>query len=157
MNVIFLDIDGVLNSKQFVRSLGNKWDGNQFDPKAIECLNRLVIETNADVVISSFWRMIHSLDELKIIFLNYGLNSNIIGKTKVLCGDRAAEIIDWYNDHKPDRFVIIDDDFLTIDESKQLDPFLKTRFVRTSSNVGLQNSDVDLAIQILNTGFLMAG
>lgn len=58
--VIFLDIDGVLNTKwwytQMNRNTPKDKYGYAFDPKAVANLRRIVEETGADIVISSSWK-----------------------------------------------------------------------------------------------------
>jgi len=59
VNVVFLDLDGVLNSRAWWnlgRSCGLPWPVNQFDPNAVQRLNRLLSESGARVVLSSAWR-----------------------------------------------------------------------------------------------------
>lgn len=102
MRVIFLDIDGVLNSASFVRKLEDKHrvldHGDHFRPKrnttctcfalenqidaaAVARLNRLVSETDAKVVISSSWRKLFDPIELHRILSEHGLIAEIIGET----------------------------------------------------------------------------
>jgi len=92
MKLIFLDIDGVLNSQI--------WDENRnynhnlkgfksfidryINPFSIELLNDLIKKTNAKIVISSSHRKKYSVEELKQIFNIAGLKGEIIGKTPVL-------------------------------------------------------------------------
>jgi len=99
--VIFLDIDGVLNSESF----GHKLDAkhvqlghdpahrkrdttcscfaleNQIDDAAVGRLNRLVAQTSAKIVISSSWRKLFDLSELVAILSAHGLVGEVIGMT----------------------------------------------------------------------------
>ena len=76
MKIIFLDIDGVLNSEKWYIEIFDKnlypnlenYPLCEFDPLAIEQLNLLTDKTNAKIVISSTWRMGRTIDELKNIF-----------------------------------------------------------------------------------------
>jgi hypothetical protein len=75
MNIIFLDFDGVLNSRPFFanriaearielyETLGEAADS---DPANVAELERLVQATGASIVISSSWRHCHRLDELRL-------------------------------------------------------------------------------------------
>ena len=62
MNVIFLDIDGVINTENnivFRKETGNRImdkDGYVFDPVAVGFLKLLIDKTDAKIVISSSWR-----------------------------------------------------------------------------------------------------
>ena len=55
MNIIFLDVDGVLNSKKYKKEIGSKFDDPQYqiDPNAVAKLQQIVAMTNAKIVISS--------------------------------------------------------------------------------------------------------
>lgn len=120
-NIIFLDIDGVLNcqlhyeSKQFKdykeakKQLRKDVKAERIDrldyyksqicATRIEWFNNLCIETKAKVVISSSWRHSKTIGELKEIFEYAGGTFNIIGKTPDLNGiERGAEISKWLKD-----------------------------------------------------------
>ena len=62
MNIVFLDIDGVLNSRNKLIELyyktGKPHSGTNypFDEKCLENLKRLIEETNSKIVITSTWR-----------------------------------------------------------------------------------------------------
>ena len=60
MKIIFLDIDGVLNTY-------NSMD--RFCPKAVSCLNEFVQESGAKVVISSSWRLSWKIEEMREYFV----------------------------------------------------------------------------------------
>lgn len=64
--ILFLDIDGVLNSHDYLRrggSLSCKSDG--IDPEAVKHLQRIVDESKCSIVLSSTWRLIHSLADMR--------------------------------------------------------------------------------------------
>jgi hypothetical protein len=100
VRVLFLDIDGVLNSESFGRALEAKHRQlghddlakvdptcacfkleNQIDDAAVTRLNRLVAETGSKVVISSSWRKLFDSIELHRILSAHGLVAEIIGET----------------------------------------------------------------------------
>lgn len=54
MKVVFLDIDGVLNT---LRSMTAQKKSRPFDREAVAALNRLLRETGARIVVSSTWRI----------------------------------------------------------------------------------------------------
>ncbi|MFW5847630.1 MAG: HAD domain-containing protein [bacterium] len=130
-NIIFLDIDGVLNCQLFYekRRLENKdfilkhpYDKYKYEicPDRISWLNELCEEVNAKVVISSTWRaMDNPIDEV----LKYcGATFDIIGITPFTKERvRGVEIKLWLdNNIKPEtygcyshdfyKYAIIDDD-----------------------------------------------
>lgn len=143
MRVLFLDFDGVLNSREWAEKqadlpVGAPW----FDPAAVARLNRLLSESGACVVISSYWRNQH-IDDLKQCLADVGCEPNIIGITPFLHPmERGREIQSWLDmpDHQVDSFVILDD----YDDMGELLP----RLVKTDWAVGLTDADVDRAIAL---------
>ena len=111
MKIIFLDIDGVLNSEKwyierFDKNLYPNLENHhlcEFDPLTIEQLNLLTDKTNAKIVISSTWRMGRTIDELKKLFEEVGIKGEIIGVTPHLTFndgygvERGNEIKRWIN------------------------------------------------------------
>ena len=61
MKIIFLDLDGVLNTWQYSSYLVNSGieefdeNGSLFDPEAIKNLQYIIDSTHAHIVISSTW------------------------------------------------------------------------------------------------------
>ena len=137
MNIIFLDIDGVMNSTEdrFSTELENKdyWIR----------LKRLTNETNSVIVLSSSWRIIERLTNLvKERLKEYDIK--YIDKTPYLSG-RGNEIRAWLESTniKVDKFVIIDDE---ISDIVNLFP---NNVVKIDMHKGLQDDDVEKAIKIL--------
>jgi hypothetical protein len=112
MKVIFLDIDGILNSEKAYRSGEcnyTKWnweDGTEdhhqsFCSWSKELLNKLIEETDAKIVISSTWRS-SGIEFMKKVWELEGMSGEIIGITPNFRGDingytipRGCEI-DYY-------------------------------------------------------------
>lgn len=171
MRVIFLDIDGVLNSEAFAlkleekhRQLGHTSDTvcdcfmlySHVDREAVARLNRLVDVTSAKIVVSSTWRKKFGVAELQSRLGDHGLVGEIIGvtpdgyKTDELRDSlghgvrifRGHEIDFWLQQH-PDveRFVILDDDSDMV--------MHKNRLVQTDCYEGLLDEHVELAIRVL--------
>lgn len=146
MNIIFLDVDGVLNSWDKVKEVyfetrkphsGNKYP---FDEESLECLQMIVLETNAKIVITSSWRREKSdLEILFNILKKYDLDKNVIGCTPILNKSRELEIRHFLAnlDFEPN-FIILDDD----STFEVLLPYL----VKTSMQTGLQLKHVEEAI-----------
>ena len=122
MKVIFLDIDGVLNSQFMHQDISDeiiKTPGGTLSKRCINLTNELIDKTDAKIVISSTWRMD---DDIENTLLDAGLKADIIGKTPVLRDRfslRGNEIHAWivenekligkpYHDYHS--FVILDDD-----------------------------------------------
>ena len=128
MRVLFLDLDGVVNSHDwFRRRVTEQPTGNYFerqiDPQAIVLLNEIIEATGAKIVISSTWRKNHTLEELRAGLSSRGFCGDIIDVTgEDLSAIRGREIQKWLDDNavhldkyldEPDiikRFAIVDDD-----------------------------------------------
>jgi len=155
MSLIFLDIDGVLNSTSFYKSRrkGEYSPTDDIDPKAVNLLNELCKEASAEIVISSTWRKGHTLDELRYFFSFHGFTGNIISVTPVggaiTC--RGAEIKSWLYNSAPtfdysrdyNKYVIIDDDsdFLLYQAS---------HFIHVDTYYGITPNTVYRACRILS-------
>lgn len=150
MKVIFLDIDGVLNSDRYLR--GREEAGVVIDPSRMALLQRLVRATDAAVVLSSSWREHWDADPARCdasgakiheIFSAYGVT--VADKTPSLAAGRVEEIRAWLAAHPAvERFAVLDDALLWAD-------FLDGHFVKTSSFYGgLDETDVARVIEILN-------
>lgn len=108
--VLFLDIDGVLNSEVWYRRrtpTGEWREEQEFDPDAVFLLKAVVCLSDCEIVISSSWRRGRELSDFHRLLP--GLP--IIAMTPVLkdC-TRGQEVLAWLREHKDvTRFVIIDD------------------------------------------------
>ena len=151
--IIFLDIDGVLNStKFFVRSKGS----SAIDRECVERLNTLS-DLNPEIVISSSWgdHDGKTSKELK----KHGLKIKIIGCTQHFAADylcRGNEIEKWIIDNlggmgtkfgteyrnRNYKYVILDDD---------MDMLLGqgANFIRVDRDEGLTDEDIEVARKIL--------
>lgn len=168
---IFLDVDGVVNSR-FSMGLELLDDGlSAFDDQCVKRLEQIVEGAGVDVtkiVISSSWRR-DDLMYIKMVFMKRGFKywENIIGETirgynlvqkgAHLPIPRGVEIKAWIDKkiryvegkgfikkHKVDfTCVILDDNSDMLLEQAQC-------FVQTESTPGLQDHDVEKAIKILN-------
>lgn len=147
--VIFLDVDGVLNSENFYRWLGDnhkrKYCGYELlDQRAILCLQDIVFVTGADIVLSSSWRLSRScLKRLEEQLLPYDLR--FVDRTvSIPHEDRGSEIKEWLSRHPyVTHFVILDDDSDMGD--------LMDHLVKTSVQSGLLPGDTWRAIKILGS------
>lgn len=150
MKIIFLDVDGVLNSTRsmvafkgcgFMRD-NQSW--KQLDPVAIKLLQHVVEETGASVVLSSTWR-IGALQEDIEQFSEF-LGVEIIAVTgRSPDGIRGKEIQKWLDlSAGVDSFVIVDDD-------SDMLPSQMQNFVKVDGKVGLTYENVKSILSILNT------
>lgn len=135
MKIIFLDVDGVLNSEQDLFSWTIESD------KYLILLACIVRRTNAKIVISSSWRNCGLLDTLKKRLNDFSMS--IYDKTKDI-GERGLEIKDWLDSHSDvESFVILDDEDFDIQD------YFPDNFVQTSMKIGLQKEDAEKCIAIL--------
>ena len=168
--VIFLDIDGVLNSSRTL------YESISLEDDLILNLKEIVNKTKAKIILSSSWRLsteavatlIDKLDKfgLAISGMTYdGVDLDWLEKyefdvtkkhldTKFdwdenrqikITHDRGAEIFKWLHDHDDCAYVILDDE---IEDIKPY--FSESVIVKTSYKTGLTKEDVKKAIQILN-------
>lgn len=155
MKVVFLDIDGVLNSRSYITKMGELWDDpqHQIDPAAVIRLNRLTDATGASIVVSSTWRLAfrYYLDKLQACMASYGITAPVVGMTPdfvvptdgqvlLATGTRGDEITAWLDDNNVIRFVILDDESV---------PGLSNYLIKTTFDDGLQDDHVDRAIALL--------
>ena len=130
--VLFLDIDGVLNSHRTAIGLGgipHDFDAAGlalFDLAAVGMLRGLCEAGNVSVVLSSSWRIVHDFREL-----GAALRLPIIDQTPRLVGNRGKEIAAWLAKHpEVQRFAIVDDD-------SDMEPEQRPFFVQTHYEDGL--------------------
>lgn len=144
MNVIFLDIDGVLNARPFVEGRDTRDWAGLIDPLAVARLNSLVGRAAAKIVISSSWRCQMPIARIAHILLLHGHEGEIIGATPRLLASRGAEIQAWLDDtpSPPRAFVILDD----VDDMAHLSPYL----VLTTWEEGLLDVHIDEALAVLS-------
>lgn len=125
--IIFLDIDGVLNTyghqKHQMKHTGT-FDKHNWCPVACQHIFFLCRELGCRIVVSSSWRIATSLDTLRKHFAHNGIPRRyIIGKTPTIVDIervwedhmtenycRGYEIKDWILSNDPDcSYIIIDD------------------------------------------------
>lgn len=171
MKVIFLDIDGVLNSQETFRKVREHFDATgewlvEIDDEMVKRLARIVRETSAEIVLSSSWRNFfdtrtltpHNESAQGLVDSLEKHNLKIISRTgRSSNGNRGDEIKAWLSKHtEVKNFVILDD------ESSDLQDFVDKELVKTSFTApsgmvkdmsdctGLQEKHVIQAIRILN-------
>lgn len=125
MNLVFLDIDGVLNNLGSVLGLGNP--SKHFDPVSVALVDRLCREGNASIVISSSWRRGKPKPLADEIAKAGGraLVDRIIGETPYLGRRRGEEVLQFLLEWEGSgNFVILDDD----NDMLPGQPFVQTTF-----------------------------
>ncbi|NUP08375.1 MAG: hypothetical protein HOW73_20185 [Polyangiaceae bacterium] len=156
MKVLFLDIDGVLNDHAFLIEADTgraeetvvEWRPvSHIDAAKVAELNRVIDATGAKVVLSSSWRKIYPLAEMREILKSRGFTGALIGKTPSCSGSgRHREIKRWLEEQfRPvEAFAIVDDD-------EDAGYGLERHFVRTTFQPrgGLTAEHADKLIRIL--------
>jgi hypothetical protein len=151
---LFLDIDGVLNSKQFlevsargegVRVVGGQLDAtHHLDPVRVAMLDDFVERQGLELVLSSSWRLLFGLDRTEEMLRSVGFRASFVGETPNLRGlPRAKEIAAFLastDGRHIRRFAILDDDPGAGDE-------LAAHFVLVDD--GLLDTDLARAATIL--------
>lgn len=122
MKVLFLDIDGVCNSSDFMQSNANPNIGGMLgiDPFPAVLVKMIVQDTDCRVVLSSTWRLGEKTrNEVREQVVDF------IDVTPAFNGARGREIQDWLDRHpEVEKYAILDDDSDMLDS--QLPNFFKT-------------------------------
>lgn len=149
--VVLLDYDGVLLTRWSYkerRDAQAPLTGIKAQESCVAVLNRLTEATNAQIVVSSTWRLGTELIDLREQLAGWGVKAPVIDKTPYLVGpdkrqkQRGEEIAVWLDKRGNGcTFVILDDDR----DMAHLLPFL----VRTNMEDGLTEECTDIAIWML--------
>ncbi len=156
MKVIFLDIDGVLNSRAYDRK--RNWnEKTDIDETRLPFIKEIVDATGAKIVLSSTWRQhwdkdINRCDEdglyINKTFAKFGLS--IFDKIPDLgiTALRRDEISKWMKEIKE-----VIDSFVIIDDYRYGWGDLSEHFVKTEPNfrLGIEREHVERAVEILNS------
>ena len=153
MRVIFLDIDGVLNSEEWDRYVQSFTYGARLNScyllsqEMILRLQNVVFQTNAEIVLTSSWRTNErAMDALRRQLNLYHLS---IRDTTVsyAYGNRADEVKLWIKSHSNITSYAIVDDY---DDGFTQDEVLSTHFVQTAYAYGLTYEKAAEIIEILS-------
>lgn len=139
-NIIFLDIDGVLNSSNSKELILNIIDLNK-----LYLLYKLVNITNSEIIIISSRRRYESeRNDLIYCFKQYDLNISFI-PNDINYRNRSDEILKYLENRKYNNFVILDDLDLGYSNNK----LLNDHFILIDGIVGLTKNNCLKAIEIL--------
>ena len=165
MKILFLDIDGVVNSMDDLYCRTALWRhdktpsrdefGQLFDDRCVRWLSWIIKMTDCKIVISSTWR--HSgLEEMKEMWIKRNLPGEVVGVTpnfpsdetldkyeaKNNLADRGFEIQEWIDKNNPERYCIVDDN----------DDMLPNQiFVQTKGKIGLDIDSANAIVAKLNS------
>lgn len=133
MKVLFLDVDGVLNSADWFRQMDPTAHGIalELDPKAVRRIQRVIEQTGAKIVLSSTWRKhpfcVAAIEAAGLPIYDHTPDLSLQDRNT----PRAHEIRLWLATHpEVEAFAIVDDD-------SDAGQGLEARFVRTRWKHGL--------------------
>lgn len=142
--ILFLDIDGVLNSERSATAFGgyphsfSASDMARFDHVALALVRRLCRVTSASVVLSSDWRYSFTAHQVANAF-----DLPVMDLTPRLPATRGKEIATWLEAHpEVERFAIVDDVPQMFEEQA-------ANFVLTDPAVGLSLNNYSALLRIL--------
>jgi len=150
--ILFLDIDGVLNTRMYMTRIyplknvekdAIKWSQLDVDPQAVKVLNVILKTLNLAIVLSSSWRKI---DWHREALFGVGIDNyakRLLGYTGSISScERGTEIEMWIkeNDYRKP-FIRIDDE--VSDMGNMISHCLKI-----NSEIGLTREHVTKAIQL---------
>lgn len=167
MNILFLDVDGVLNNKQHFLALkeqGEPLGKDTLEEADLECMKRLTTPHNfwclkyildnvpdLKIVLSTSWRNHFDIEQFKELFKHYGLDGErIIDKTpRKFTSERIHEIHLYLDDNKNvKKWVALDDHAIfNLEDPDKVNEFL------TDSWVGLTMNDAFKIIKHFNPNF----
>lgn len=156
--IIFLDIDGVLNSNFWNESHQREIsDGTLIDESKIDILCKLVEDTDAQIILHSGWKYWFDSDlkplrkeaeNLRALLEKEGLTiagvtpdhaTEEIRKSKKFSLVKAGEILAWLEQHNDvNAWVVLDD--LDLHNAE-----IEKHQIRTDQSVGLTDEDVEKA------------
>lgn len=152
VNIIFLDIDGVLNSIDLMIASGgeDKLGREQLDIVSVGLLRSLCLKTNAYIVVSSTWRKIYSKGEFNSIFRKYDwpeFKNILLGFTPVLHSRRGFEIEQWLNDYQAKNKMRVN--YLIFDDDSDMLPTQLDNFIHVSNINGFRSEHYAKALRLL--------
>lgn len=159
MKVIFLDVDGVLNSEKLIKEK----KGDIIDRSKVRILKNIIEKTGAKVVLSSGWRLWFDDNLLpkdgysQLLYEALkGFNIELFDKTpdfsteeirtrKTFSHIKGKEILNWLDNHKEiENYIVIDD--LMLRENK-----VNNRLLKINGECGLREEDGIEAIKMLKS------
>lgn len=153
MKIIFLDLDGVLNSAWLYKHkdysmciTDDHYPGDLIEKDKLAILHRIIEETGAKVVFTTSWMSEYWTPERLGAFLS------VDGIDQTWCTggglDRGRSVLDWVDAHDVESYVVVDDGGANMYDNNSAALWL--RMVHVHGRYGLLPSDADKAIHILN-------
>jgi hypothetical protein len=156
MKIIFLDIDGVLNSDSILSEYISEIDGEYYpyQPHLVDNLNIILKRTGAKIVVSSTWRLGESVERLQYLLTHMGVKGEVIGKTDSYNDKfvvRGNEILKWIQDNESLFGCHYYDfcDYVILDDDSDMLYSQRNNFVHIQGEEGLTKEYTEQAIEIL--------
>lgn len=146
--ILFLDIDGVLNTAETYKRADTWADTVEaatqlFEPSCVAHLNTITEQTNAQIVVCSAWRNIFTLAGLQQIFQAVGIRANVLDVTPTSVSQRAKAVMAWLAKHpEVQHWCVLDDDIRAYDSHLPNSNYL----VGIDGDVGLTETDALIAV-----------
>lgn len=143
MKVIFVDVDGVLNSDGFIDSVKGSQD---IDIKTIRLLKNAVNETGAKIVMDTSFRYTKSFLKVQEMLLQNGI---LFDKTPFIDNERGKEIKQYLAEHKDiEDYILLDDVIFPDFDDELLEHLIKMDDTNSRGiGKGLQEKDVEEIIR----------
>ena len=143
MKVIFVDVDGVLNSDDFIDSVKGKQD---IDIKTVLLLKRAIEETGAKIVMDTSFRYTQSFLKVQEMLLQNGI---MFDKTPFIDNERGKEIKQYLSKHKDiEDYILLDDVVFTDFDDELLSHLIKMDDTNSRGiGKGLQEKDIEKIIR----------
>lgn len=143
MNLLFLDVDGVIINRQ---SCKTSYDNA--DPNCVARLNKLIEQSGAKIVVTGAWRIDRSANDLQQLLGKWGVRGVVIAKTPhgphgCRRGDEIGKFFQEWQGEQIESFVILDDD---ADFGQFLPHLVHTRFAS-----GLTVNDTEMAMKVFGS------
>jgi len=135
VKILFLDIDGVLNSRQSLLAFDAKYDSPEnefadikgFNPVSMKLLERICNQFDYSVYVHSSWARKVTASRFEAMFQYHECNVSTLAPAQYV-GDRVSRITAGLDRYGPEEYVILDD--------ADLSPF-GANAIRVDASVGL--------------------
>ena len=143
MNILFLDIDGVLNNVMSIKP-GKAWSHESWDPKCVALVKKMCKEHDLEIVVSSSWRC----SWIRCIwFMGAAGLPCPIDRTPSLHGkSRGDEITAWLKENSQVKSYVI------LDDENDFTDLQKEHHIQTSFNTGLIEAQTKIVGAIITKG-----
>ena len=153
--IIFLDIDGVMNSEVDFLLTGKHEEAHDISGRCVGLLNELVKETEAEIVISSVWRYNNTKEDLQALFDSKGFIGKIIDVTPIYSKEytvRGNEILGWIkaNEKYLEQSYSDFNAYIIFDDDSDMLYWQRENFILIDGFTGLTRNKIYKAKRMLN-------